>query len=203
MNYIQKTIEKLKEYIKLKGKKKVIENSVIVIIIGIVLIIAGDTFLGDKEPELNKHDVLNDNAVSAIKNTLSDEKKQIEANVEKILSQIKGAGKVNILITYVSGKEDVLAFEEKKSQNDTTEKDNEGGTRSVQQNSYENKIAYEDLNSGEKKAVVVKELTPEVRGVVVVADGAGNEVVREAIIRALVALMDVPVHKIQVFEREK
>ena len=62
---------------------------------------------------------------------------------------------------------------------------------------------YEDVSSGIRLPVVLKEIYPEVKGVVVVAEGAGNAEVREKITRAVSVLMDIPVHRVQVFERKK
>jgi stage III sporulation protein AG len=51
--------------------------------------------------------------------------------------------------------------------------------------------------------VVIKEILPEVKGVIVVAEGASNIEVRESLTRAVQVLSGVAVHKIQVFVKSK
>ena len=51
--------------------------------------------------------------------------------------------------------------------------------------------------------VVEKELTPEVAGIVISADGGGNASVRAEISEAMEALFGLPAHKIKVLKRVK
>jgi stage III sporulation protein AG len=67
----------------------------------------------------------------------------------------------------------------------------------------------EKEESEDKKAVmtdgepmVVKEVYPKVRGVIVTADGGGNSAVRSAVSEAVTASLDVPAHRICIFKKE-
>ena len=51
------------------------------------------------------------------------------------------------------------------------------------------------------KPVLLKEKMPEIQGIIIVADGAGDTSVRLEIIRAVQALLKVPNGKIEVFKR--
>ena len=51
------------------------------------------------------------------------------------------------------------------------------------------------------KPVLIAEKFPEIQGVVIVAEGAGNAAVKLEIIRAVQALLEVPNEKIEVFKR--
>ena len=51
--------------------------------------------------------------------------------------------------------------------------------------------------------MVVKEVYPQVKGVIVTAQGAGNSAVRAAISEAVSASLDVPVHRICIFKKEE
>lgn len=51
--------------------------------------------------------------------------------------------------------------------------------------------------------MVEKELTPEVAGIVISADGGGNASVRAEISEAMEALFGLPAHKIKVLKRVK
>lgn len=199
MNWYGKLLEKLG----LQERKKLVDNVVVLIILGIVFILAGSTFFkgGGKASE-NRVPSENDSVREVTKLLPTDDKGETERKVESILSQIKGAGKVSVMITYVSGKEAVIAYDQKSNENDTQEKDSGGGARNVRQNQQESSVAYEEEQGGGKKPIVVKELQPAARGVVIVAEGAADEQVKERLCRAVQALLDVPLHRIQVFEKQ-
>lgn len=204
MDKIKKVYEYLNNLLNGQSRKKVVENALIVVIIGIIIIIAGGSFMGKGKAKNDAPLISDKNAAEATtKNTALEDNSDNEKKIEALLSQIEGAGKVSIIITYSSGKEIVPAVDTKKTENDTQEKDNGGGTRSINQNDLENKIVYEESQGGGKKPIIIKEIQPEVKGVVVVADGAADSVVKESLCRAVQVLLDVPIHKIQVFERKK
>ncbi|AEV68666.1 stage III sporulation protein AG [Acetivibrio clariflavus] len=208
MDKLKKLVEYLRKLLKNDKNNKVGENLIILIIIGIIIIIAGSTLFdgeGKKDKNIASNKAENNidekaEEVSVI--GVNDEKTDLQKSIEEILSQINGVGKVDVLVTYSSGREIVPYSDVKKSDEITEEKDSTGGTRKINQSSYESQIAYEDSGSGVKKPIILKELLPEVKGVVVVAEGADDPLVKESLINAVKVLLDVPVHKIQVFERK-
>ncbi|MCR4434262.1 MAG: stage III sporulation protein AG [Clostridiales bacterium] len=186
-----------------KNKRKIIENALIVIAIGIILVIAGGAFFqkdSSKTPAPNPDEGMTGQEVG--KMMAGNDKSDIEKELEEILSQIKGAGRVSVMITYESGKEIVPATDASKKENDVQEKDSGGGSRNTSQDEYETKIVFEE-QSGIKKPVVLKELQPAVKGVIVVAEGATDPSVRENLSKAVQVITGVPIHKVQVFERTK
>ncbi|MCX8129023.1 MAG: stage III sporulation protein AG [Clostridia bacterium] len=204
MGFFERVIEKVKDFMGGKIKKRVVENSVIVIIIGIIIVIAGSTLFDGKKDEEPKPIKNEDSSAQEVSKIIdASDSTEIEKRVEKVLSQINGAGKVTVLVTYASGKELVPATDVKKTGNDTAEKDNGGGTRNINQSDFESRLAYEEEQGGSKKPIIIKEILPEVKGVVVVADGASDPRVKDDLSKAVRVLMDVPSHKIQVFERTK
>jgi stage III sporulation protein AG len=204
MKQLKGLIQFLKDYLNNQNKRKVIENSVIVIILGIIVIVAGGSIFGksetNKKPSQDEVKAYDDTVVSA---SAADEKNEIEKKIETLLSKIDGAGNVDVMITYISGKELVPAYDIKKAENDTQEKDSGGGTRNTKEIDEENRVVYEESQGGNKKPIILKEIQPAVKGVVVVADGAEDPVVKENLCKAVQVLLDVQVHKIQVLERKK
>jgi stage III sporulation protein AG len=186
------------------GSKKLIEKAVIISIVGIICLIAGSVlFEGDTSKSVNGtilDMVDNDNAVQAIKQSGEDPKNEMENSLQSILSKIKGAGKVDVMITFFSGNEAVPAVDVKTSKSDTQEKDKEGGSRLIKQSDIENKTIFEE-NQGVKKPFIIKELLPKVKGVVIVAEGAQDVEVKINLAKATEALLDIATHKIQVFQR--
>ncbi|KNY26774.1 hypothetical protein [Pseudobacteroides cellulosolvens] len=194
---IKKLLEKLFQS---KNKKKIIENSVIVIIIGIIAIVAGGSLFKKNEP---KKEPVNGNLTPVVETAAKVESSDTDTNekrLKEILMTVKGAGKVNVMVTYVSGKEIVPAYDIKRNENDTEEKDSGGGVRSIKQNDSENKVVFEEIQGNNKKPIVLKEIMPQVKGVVVVAEGASDPEVKERLARAVQVLLDVPIHRIEVLE---
>lgn len=204
---MNKIIEYIKNIISNQDKKKVVENCIIIIIIGVILIVAGGTLFKKKDIGQGR-DYLQDsglntgNSEESIKILKDSGNYSMEEKLEIILSEIAGAGKVSVMITYLSGSEKVPAYDIRKSENNTNEEDDRGGSRVITQKDSDEKIAYEEIQSGMKKPIILKEKEPEVKGVVIVADGAAEPIVKENMIRAVQTLMDVPVHKVQVFTRK-
>ena len=204
MDILKKVVDYLRNVLSRQNKKKLMENTVIVIIAGIIIIVAGGAFLGKSDRKTTEQNIKDDERIEAVNREVPPENRgELEAEVESILSQIDGVGKVSVMVTYVSGKEIVPAYDIRKKDSETSEKDNAGGTRNISDFDYESKIVYEDLNNGDKKPVIIKDIQPVVKGVVVVAEGASDPGVKERISKAVQVLMDVPIHKIQVFERKR
>jgi stage III sporulation protein AG len=204
MGRFNNLLKDIKQRITKYGSKKLIEKAVIIAIVGVICLIAGSV-LFDGSNQKGGTGALIDNAsntesVTAIKQENSEEKNEIENKLKTILSKINGAGKVDVMVTFYSGNESVPAIDSKSSENDTQEKDKEGGTRAIKQSDVDNKVIYEE-NNGVKKPFVVKELLPAVKGVVIVADGANDIEIKSNLAMATEALLDVPSHKIQVFKR--
>lgn len=204
MDKFSKILKDLKKKFTKYGSKKLMEKAAIIAIIGAICLIAGSVLFQDSS---TKRLAGNDNlykeksdAVETLKQSDEVPKNEVENSLKSILSQIKGAGKVDVMITFYSSNEAVLAIDEKTSDNTTQEKDKEGGSRAITQADKENKVIYEETE-GNKKPYVVKEILPKVKGVVIVAEGAGDIEVKCSLAKATEALLDVAPHKIQVFQR--
>lgn len=96
---------------------------------------------------------------------------EMEHKIVSVIQKIDGVGKVTVAISHDATTESVYAYE--------------SGT---------NNILY---SKGEP--VIVKTLPPKILGVVVVAEGADNPVVRMKINEAVVTLLDVDDARVQVF----
>lgn len=193
--------KKLKAVVEGQDRKKLIENTVIVIIVGVIIIIAGSTLFKVKGTDASQKETVPKAIVSG--NLAVSGESEDESRLKVLLSQMKGVGNVDVMITYTTSSENVPAYDTKKNQSGTQEKDSGGGTRNISQEEYDSTLAYEDSSDGGKKPVILKEIEPEVKGVLVVADGADNAEVREKICSSVMVVLDVPAHKVQVVQRKK
>lgn len=195
-------IKRIKEWIAGRDRKKLIENSAIVVIIGIIIIIAGSTIFSSNKPDTNAQQNKAGNTVDVVRQSTSSGD-LLEAKLKSVLAQMQGVGKVEVMLTYEGSGEEIPAYDIKKSESNTQEKDNEGGSRSIIEEDSDSVLAYEDTPDGRKAPVILKETEPEVRGVLVVAEGADNVAVRQRIISAVTVVLDVPMHKVEVSQRKK
>lgn len=195
---------------KLKDKsegnnKKLIENLVffvillIITIVGINYIWFGKSKVKSKEDEdLTNTKIL---ATEDIDNGLSTNSDNMEAKLENILSNIKGVGKVYVLITYSRTSKLVPIYNEDQTQTTTQESDSGGGTRTVTENSSKKEVIYEE-NDGSKTAMTQSIESPIIEGAVITAQGAENAEIKANIIQAVEAATGLATHKIQVFEMD-
>lgn len=118
----------------------------------------------------------------------------MEARFAQILSSVEGAGKVEVIINYASTSEKVPAMLTQSSSQTRSD-----GGNTTQNSSQESQ---EVAKSGQE-AFILKENLPEVQGVVIVAQGAGNPAVRIALTDAAKTLFSLDLSKITVLKMTK
>jgi len=182
-----------------QGNKKIVEFLIIVIVIGVSIILVSNFFAPADTNEPQK-DALYTSKVQSQKSD-SEPNFKLEQRLAKILSEIRGVGRVSVIVTYSSGPESVLAREEKNNQTNTNERDSTGGERKTIQNDIETSYVMADEQSGTKKPVVVRQIASKILGVVVVAEGGDNLTVKSDIISAVEAATGIPEYRVKVFKR--
>ena len=111
-----------------------------------------------------------------------------------ILSSIKGAGAVEVMITYEGEAEKVPAYD-----NDSTT----SSTVDAQNRSTTNQSISTKPVSGSEALVVITEKRPKVLGVVIVAEGAKDLTVQMELSRAAQTALGVEASKVEVFEMKQ
>ena len=105
----------------------------------------------------------------------------LENKISSVLGKMDGCGNVKVAISYSSVDEKEYAYETVVS----------GSGANAKKTTTVVKVNGQPL--------VVKNLTPEITGVVVVADGANDPAVRVKIKQVVVTLLGVSIDKVQVF----
>lgn len=123
--------------------------------------------------------------------------------LERVLVQVKGAGRVTVSVTLTASSQRVVATNESAKTRESEEQDVGGGRRFVREEDRGVQVAYmRPPGGGGEEPVVTRVLRPEIGGVVVVADGAGRAAVKARLVQAVVTALDVPVHRVTVLERK-
>ena len=125
----------------------------------------------------------------------------LEERTAEALRQVEGVGEVEVMITLSSTGQKVVEKDQQNSSQTTEEADSSGGTRTTEDSSSDRTSVYEQGSDGTQTPYVTKELSPEVEGVVVIADGGDNAVVAQDITEAVQALFGVEAHKIKIMKR--
>ncbi len=113
----------------------------------------------------------------------------LESKLTSLLSSISGAGRTKVMVTIESGPEIKVAntVEEK------TTTTSSGSTVTV----VTNPILIEQ--KGEQVPLILMEVVPKVKGVIVVSEGASNAKVKMDMYTAIKALLDIPSGNIEIF----
>ena len=125
----------------------------------------------------------------------------LEQKLAKVLSEVHGVGQTEVMITMASSSEKILGADSESESESVKESDSQGGSRSTIQNRSSQTAIYDSGESSQGAPYVTKELTPEVAGVIVIAEGGDDPVVVENIIEAVQALFEIDTHKIKVMKR--
>ena len=110
-------------------------------------------------------------------------------------------GNVKVMITLKSSEENVVEKDQQSDGQSVEEEDSQGGKRMTKETSSDKTSIYEQKSDGTQVPYVSKKLSPEVEGVIVIADGGDNAVVVQNITGAIQALYGVEAHKIKVMKR--
>jgi stage III sporulation protein AG len=135
-------------------------------------------------------------------NAFSSIEEAAEDKMKEILEKIVGVGTVDIMVTVDSTDEIVYQKNMKDSQQQSDENDANGGKRHTTQYTRDGEIVtYEQ--SGTQAPIITKRVKPQIRGVLIVAKGAENEVVKQLIVDAVEKGLNVPGYRISVVPRKQ
>lgn len=113
----------------------------------------------------------------------------LEKRLEQTLSLIDGAGQVRVMITLKDMGEKVV----EKDVTRRTDTDAGGG-----QNTDQSQSSVYERDGNTETPYISNELTPQVEGVLVVAQGGGNSIVKQNILQSVMALFPLEAHKITI-----
>ncbi len=165
---------------------------VIILIVGIGLLVLSGSFGGGQETVQEQPETQTDSAAYC---------KELEDRLCAILGSVSGVGEVEVMVTLADNGQDVLAYDEKyqaKAAGSQT-----GSDETPQDKQTDTKVVLKSGQGGSETPVTVKQLTPQVAGVLVVADGGANPAVKTDVINAVHAVLPVKLNKICVVGREQ
>ncbi len=206
-------INKIKELFgsNLDQKKKSQNLVLIIILLAISLIAINNIF--DDSTNTNTNATTNATTNTTNKSKTNDKKTivetgnnlenteytELEGRLKSILDQISGVDDVSVMLTYSSYGKMIPVYDIKEDV-DIEETGVAESNKTSQKTVTEKKVAYEEQNS-DRKVIVESRGAPVVEGAIIAAKGANNLDINIKIKEAVSSVTNVPLHKVQVFEK--
>lgn len=167
-------------------------------VLGVLLIVAGSIFPANPLQESSKRAP----APAVVTSAPRSYEDILEAKIGNLLSQMKGAGAVAVSITLETGAMQEYAKNIVREAKTIQEKDTSGGIRSTTE-SKETESVLVSKENGADRPVLLREHKPVIKGVLVMAEGAGDSQIKAQLTNAVAATLGVPSYKITVLPQRK
>lgn len=152
---------------------------------GIALIFLSNFFSSCTNNEKTKEETVTFNS------DIASYKEETEKNLADIVSSIDGAGNTRVYVTVDSSTECIYAANDK---NSITE--NRGDSTSDNNTTTEKTYITVRLSDGTEQAVLLKQVEPKIRGVLVLCSGGGNKVINGRVLEAVTKALNISSAKV-------
>lgn len=194
---------KWKSYWMSKLKKPKKEQLVVLLLFGVLLVvIALPTTTGTMGADKKDAAISGTQGAAGTDTATLTYEEQLEKRLSAILSQVAGAGRVEVMVTLESRGERIVEKDTPESRKSVEETDSSGGSRTTDEQDWGEETVYYEDGSGGKSPYVVKELEPNIEGVLVLAEGGDSAVVKQELLEAVQALFPIEAHKVKIMKLE-
>lgn len=179
-------------------QRKIINILIGVFCVGLLIILFLD------EEKQDTQEINTSNQGSELKGVITEEEpygETIESKLEKEFAKIDGVGRVEVIVTMKTKGEIILNKDKPYNSTNITEKDNQGGNRDSNEVQQQEATVLIKRSDGSEEPMIVKELLPEVSGILIIAEGGDSPIVKNNLINASKVLLDLPAHRIEVMKR--
>ena len=184
-----------------KRKLTLTESLIVIIALGIIIILAGSYIANSNKKEEDAvgyisnglEDTPNDNISSMSSFDGQDVVSDIERRLAELLSNVEGAGEVSVMVYADTGSEMVPAYNNE--QDTRNDEKTDGKSMEISEN---RQLAL----SGSDEPVILKVIIPQIKGVVVVAEGADDILIKAQLNDAVCTLLGIPEHRVQILKHK-
>lgn len=182
-----------------KRKLSTIENLIIIVILGVIIILAGSYLANsnDTEDTMNEASSVSSPDKRTTQSGYSIEGQDVVADIERrlseLLSKVEGAGQVSVMVYADTGSEQVPAYNDVQD----TRNDERADGKSLEI-SETRQLAL----AGTDEPVILKVIIPQIKGVVVVAEGADDILIKAQLNNAVCTLLGIPEHRVQILKHK-
>lgn len=136
-------------------------------------------------------------------NGMSAEEEKISKDLCEMLRQVDGAGQVVASVRLSGSSKEEYAVNTTTGKKTTQERDQTGGTRLTTEDNSSSQLVMNRSGTGGEQPVVERETAPQVAGVLVVAEGAGEARVKAKLFEATRVALGIEPQKIMVLPMER
>lgn len=173
---------------KLLRNKKSLNNVLTALFIGILLIIMSSTlFKSDNKGSPKEETEIGEITENQEIYSSQSYEKELEEKLEKTLSMVDGVGKIKVMVTTGEGYENAL-----KNDSKTERYEENGSSKAIDEE--------KTVLSNDGEPIILKEIKPKIEGIIVVAEGGDNVLVKSSLINAIKALLGIEIHKIEILK---
>ncbi|MGL4522785.1 MAG: stage III sporulation protein AG [Bacilli bacterium] len=126
---------------------------------------------------------------------------QYEEELKVVLEQVQGISDVDVIVNLDASSKIIVEKDRSSNIKTTSETDREGGKRTIDEQSFDEKVAYIDGDEGKEPLILTTE-KPTVRGVLIVCKGVNSIALKKEIVVAVTRVLDVPSHKVSVLPKK-
>ena len=176
--------------VKSQGKDRIL----ILVLLGVLLLVIAmpvEDHSGEQQEEMQTEQSFSPITV----------RRQLEMQLQQVLSTVSGVGKTEVMITLKSDGRRIVEKDMELSEG-KEESGQEGSTVSSSQSDSSESTVFQKDAQGNEMPYVSETMEPEIAGVLIVAQGAGNLSTVADITEAVMALFGVEAHKIKVMKMD-
>lgn len=169
------------------------------VLLGVSLLLIGNSGNRPAQDDIVQTESLEKAATETAsqKTKMSSEEEFLASKLERMLEEIDGAGKVKVTVRLATSARESYAINKTAGSKNTLEKDQGGGTRTINENNDSAQLVIAKDGKGDAP-VVEMESAAQISGVLVVSGGAADPRVKERLFEAVRVSLDVEPHKILV-----
>ncbi|WP_232726081.1 stage III sporulation protein AG [Bacillus sp. FJAT-42315] len=204
-------LERLQSLIpsKKSGEEKTANKAkwmVIVAILGMGMMLFSDLKERGDIPVINQDHQANSEEASGQKNSpiqpsTSDYEQEYEKKLQSALEEMAGVSNVTVVVNIEASEQKVLEKNTAVKSQETKEIDKKGGERTVIDQTREEELVMMKEEHGDAP-VILEMKKPEIRGVLVVAEGVENIQVKKWVIESVTRVLHVPSHRVAVMPKK-
>lgn len=206
-------IQKLKSLLSQSDSKKPSKYQyfILVFVLGVAFMLISNLFTSEEQANnvFPVSSTTSEESTEVFKQTkggsngsISDYEAEYENQLKEVLETISGVGNVSVVVNVESTGQKVVEKNTVTGSQVTKETDREGGKREVEDQSTDQQVVI--IQEGEKETpIVIQTKKPEIRGVLIVAQGADNIHIKKTIIESVTRVLGVPSHRVAVASKKK
>ncbi|GIQ70687.1 stage III sporulation protein AG [Xylanibacillus composti] len=126
---------------------------------------------------------------------------EYESRLKDLLENLVGVGKVDVMVT-VESTEELIVYRDSQESHQVTNEEDGSATRHITQVTRSGQIVLHEVSGGERP-IVLKTLRPDIRGVVVIAEGAENVQVKALLLDAVQKGLGVKPQEVSILPRKQ